>query len=236
MNFMNNETLTDTTNKSKSNVDLQVTLQPNTLQLIDCMDFMRECPSNYFDLAIVDPPYGLERFKKNDGGNSKKIKSFGDKEKNWNNYKPDEAYFNELFRVSKNQIVWGGNNFNLPASEYFLIWDKKQSMPSFARCEYAWVSMGLKVPAKIIEYTIAMHNQEIKIHPSQKPVELYKQTLKKYAKSGDKILDTHVGSGSSLVACKELGFEYYGCEIDEEYFAKANERIARAYRKYELFE
>ena len=213
-------------------IDLHVTLQPNTLQHIDCMDFMRECPSNYFDLAIVDPPYGIKRFEKGIGKNDRhKVKTNNTL---WNNNKPTEAYFTELFRVSKNQIIWGGNNFTLPETEYFIIWDKQQTVDNFASAEFAWTN--IKKPAQVFRYSIHQHNQIEKIHPTQKPVDLYRFILKKYAKDGDKILDTHVGSGSSLVACKELGFEYYGCEIDEEYFAKANERIARAYRKYELFE
>lgn len=206
-----------------------VTLQPNTLQHIDCMDFMRECPSNYFDLAIVDPPYGLnEKFK---GGETGKMNFNEVVNKEWDK-KPDEAYFNELKRVSKNQIIWGGNYFTLGASRGFIIWDKLNSEDfSLAMCEFAWTSFDKRA----VIYRKSSDKKD-RIHPTQKPTELYTWLLKKYAKSGDKILDTHVGSGSSLVACKELGFEYYGCEIDAEYFAKANERIARAYRKYELFE
>ena len=219
-----------------SQVDLLVTLQPNTLQLIDCMDFMRECPSNYFDLAIVDPPYGLGR-RTVQGGTGEKTKNSMKKfiddiyKKDWDNSPPSEGYFNELMRVSKNQIIWGGNYFGLPKHRCFIVWDKLTFPPTMSRVEQAWTSFDS--PARLIEVN---SNDKNRIHPTQKPVELYRQILKEFGRAGDKILDTHVGSGSSLVACKELGFEYYGCEIDEEYFAKANERIARAYRKYELFE
>ena len=186
----------------------------------DNMELMARYPDNYFDLAIVDPPYGLERFKAKDGGNSKKIKSFGDKDKNWNNIKPTAEYWNELFRVSKNQIVWGGNNFELPTSEYFIVWDKGQMMPSFARCEMAWTNC--KVPAKIY----AKRSQDLnRIHPTQKPVSLYEWLLMNYAKEGDKILDTHLGSGSIAIACHDLGFDLTACELDEEYYDKAIQRI-----------
>ena len=112
----------------------------NCLHNMDCMEGMKQFPDKYFELAIVDPPYGIERYKKNDGGNSKKIQCFGDKDKNWNNEKPDKQYFDELFRVSEKQIIWGANNFLLPESEYFIVWDKMQFMPSFARCEMAWTN------------------------------------------------------------------------------------------------
>ena len=233
MNLKNNETEAMTANKSKSNVDLQVTLQPNTLQLIDCMDFMRECPSNYFDLAIVDPPYGMNVTKL-------KIKA-NKKGKDWDASPPDLEYYNELFRVSKNQVVWGMNFLNdyLPRSERTVVWDKQNDGTYGSDYELAWTSFkGAKqLIYRQMWYGYFYPKEDLPLlHPTQKPLGLYRFLLNEFAKAGDKILDTHVGSGSSLVACKELGFEYYGCEIDEEYFAKANERIARAYRKYELFE
>ena len=187
---------------------------------MDCMEGMKQFPDKYFELAIVDPPYGLDRYKKNDGGNSKKIRCFGDKDKNWNNEKPSDEYFEELFRISRSQIIWGANNFNLPTSEYFIIWDKQQMMPSFARCEMAWTNR--KVPAKLYAYRSQDANR---IHPTQKPVALYKWLLTNYAKQGDKILDTHVGSASSLIACYDMGFDYVGFELDEDYYKSACERI-----------
>ena len=171
-------------------------------------------------MAIVDPPYGWERFKANDGGNSKKITTFGDKDKNWNNIKPTDEYWKELFRVSKNQIVWGGNNFELPTSEYFIVWDKGQMMPSFARCEMAWTNC--KVPAKIY----AKRSQDLnRIHPTQKPIGLYDWLLMNYAKEGDLILDTHLGSGSSRIAAYKGGFNFVGFEIDCDYYEKQEKRF-----------
>tara|TARA_R110002020_G_scaffold199798_1_gene401707 strand:+ start:10045 stop:10686 length:642 start_codon:yes stop_codon:yes gene_type:complete len=195
----------------------------------DCMEAMKEMSDNQFDLAIVDPPYGLERYKRKDGGNSK-VFTFGDVDKNWNNEKPKQEYFDELFRVSKNQIIWGANNFELPPSEYFLCWNKEQPLPNFATLEYAWVSMGLKKPAKLFTYNIFKVQKEHKqsggkIHPTQKPVKLYEWLLMNYAKEGDKILDTHLGSGSIAIACHNLGYDLTGYEIDKEYFEAAQKRI-----------
>ena len=188
--------------------------------LEDCVKALKRYPDKYFDLAIVDPPYGLERFKANDGGNSKKITTFGDKDKNWNNIKPTAEYWNELFRVSKNQIVWGGNNFELPTSEYFIVWDKGQMMPSFARCEMAWTNC--KVPAKIY----AKRSQDLnRIHPTQKPIGLYDWLLINYAKEGNLILDTHLGSGSSRIAAYKGGFNFVGFEIDEDYYKSQEKRF-----------
>jgi len=197
---------------------------------IDCLEYLKQCEDKQFDLAIVDPPYGLERFKAKDGGNSKKIKSFGDSDKNWNNVKPTKEYWDELFRVSQYQIVWGGNNFELPTSEYFIVWDKLQSMPSFARCEQAWTNC--RVPAKIY----AKRSQDPdRIHPTQKPVNLYKWLLNKYTKENYKILDTHLGSGSIAIACYEEGFDLVGCELDKEYYTKAVKRFEQHKKQLTLF-
>jgi site-specific DNA-methyltransferase (adenine-specific) len=204
----------------------------------DNMLLMSRYPDNYFDLAIVDPPYGIERFKKVSEKDlltkSVHAKRF-QRMQTVNDNKPSDDYWKELFRVSKNQIVFGANNFIMPPSEYFLIWDKKQAMPNFARCEYAWVSMGLKTPAKICEHSIHVHNQTEKIHPTQKPVYLYKYILDNYAKQGDKILDTHLGSGSIAIACHDYGFELTACELDTEYYEKAIERIKNHVAQQKLF-
>jgi len=184
------------------------------------MQLMARYEDNHFDLAIVDPPYGIERFKAKDGGNSKKIKSFGDKDKNWNDIKPIDEYWNELFRVSKYQIIWGSNNFNLPTTEYFIVWDKMQMMPSFAQCEQAWTNC--RVPAKI--YRKRSIDTE-RIHPTQKPVKLYEWLLMNYAKEGDKILDTHLGSGSIAIACHNLKFDLTACELDKDYYEAALKRL-----------
>lgn len=203
----------------------------------DNMELMARYPDKYFDLAIVDPPYGIERFKKVTTTPSEKdvhAKRFQRME-SVNNTKPIDEYWKELFRVSKNQIVFGANNFQMPPSEYFLIWDKKQAMPNFARCEYAWVSMGLKTPAKICEHSIHLHNQTEKIHPTQKPIYLYKYILDNYTKEGDKILDTHLGSGSIAIACHDYGFELTACELDAEYYEKAVQRIKNHTNQQNLF-
>jgi site-specific DNA-methyltransferase (adenine-specific) len=203
----------------------------------DNMILMARYPDNYFDLAIVDPPYGIERFKKvtkTPSAKDKHAKSFQRME-TVNDNKPSIEYWNELFRVSKNQIVFGANNFVMPTSEYFLIWDKKQAMPNFARCEYAWVSMGLKTPAKICEHSIHVHNQTEKIHPTQKPIYLYKYILDNYTKENDKILDTHLGSGSIAIACHDYGFELTACELDKEYYDKAIQRIQNHLLQQKLF-
>ena len=193
----------------------------------DNMLMMARYPDDYFDLAIVDPPFGIERFKKVTDTPSEKdvhAKRF-QKMGLVNDTKPSKEYWKELFRVSKHQIVFGANNFTMPESEYFLIWDKKQAMPNFARCEYAWVSMSLKKPAKICEYSIHKHNQVDKIHQTQKPIYLYEWILMNYAKEGDKIVDTHRGSASLDIACHNLGFDLVTCELDTDYFNDGNKRL-----------
>jgi site-specific DNA-methyltransferase (adenine-specific) len=197
------------------------------------MELMKRYPDNYFDLAIVDPPYGLERMARK--GNDKNNRISLVNAEMFNNHKPSDEYFNELFRVSKNQIVWGANNFIMPPSEYFLIWNKKQTVDNFASGEYAWVSMGLKTPAKIFDYAIHKHNHTDKIHPTQKPIDLYKFILDKYAKQGDKILDTHLGSMSIAIACADYGFELVGCELDTEYYDKGIKRVQNHLLQQKLF-
>jgi site-specific DNA-methyltransferase (adenine-specific) len=212
----------------------------------DNLEIMRGFADNEFDLAIVDPPYGLERFKRANeettGVYAKRGSWKHDGEKNWNNEKPTEEYWNELFRISKNQIVWGANNFQLPPSEYFCIWDKVQYMPNFASAEYAWVSMGLKKPAKVFRYEIHKENalrkaDGGKLHPTQKPIQLYDFILKNYANQNAKILDTHLGSGSIAIAVEKanrldkMNLQFVGIEIDKEYFEKALNRIEQYCRQ-----
>ena len=199
------------------------------------MELMARYPDNYFELAIVDPPYGIERFKKSSGKTRFKSSKLMQEEGLIWDIKPSDEYWKELFRVSKNQIVWGANNFIMPSSEYFLIWNKKQTVDNFATAEYAWVSMGLKTPAKIFDYGIHKHNHTDKIHPTQKPIDLYKFILDKYAKQGDKILDTHLGSGSIAIACHDYGFDLTACELDKEYFDKAMQRINNHVSQQKLF-
>ena len=196
------------------------------------MELMARYEDNHFDLAIVDPPYGIERFKKGIGKNDRfKVKSSA----MFNNNPPTEDYFNELFRVSKNQIVWGANNFIMPPSEYFCIWNKKQTVDNFATAEYAWVSMGLKKPAKMFDYGIHKHNHTNKIHPTQKPVKLYEWLLMNYAKEGDKILDTHLGSGSIALACHNLKYDLTACELDTEYYEASLKRLKQHQQQLTMF-
>ena len=190
----------------------------------DCMDIMKDIPDKYFELAITDPPYGINAFK-NLKVNNNRIQKVFQKSENFNNSIPDENYFDELFRISKNQIIWGANNFMLPPSEYFCIWNKKQTVDNFASAEYAWVSMGLKKPAKVFEYSIHKHNQINKIHPTQKPIALYRWLLQNYAKTGDKIIDTHSGSGSCAIACHLEKFDFLAIEKDEDYYKSSVERL-----------
>jgi len=201
----------------------------------DNMQLMARYPDKYFDLTIVDPPYGIERFKNVTSNPSDKdvhAKRFQRME-TVNNEKPNDNYWNELFRVSKNQIIWGANNFQLPPSEYFIVWNKKQTVENFASAEYAWTNV--KKPAQIFDYSIHKHNQVNKVHPTQKPVALYKWILDKYAKEGDKILDTHLGSGSIAIACHDYGFDLTACELDKEYFDKAMQRINNHMAQQKLF-
>ena len=194
------------------------------------MQLMARYPDKYFDLAIVDPPYGLERFKK--GGSH--VNKYGSENGQWNNEKPTKEYFKELFRVSKNQIIWGANNFELPTSEYFIIWQKSNAENfSFAMCEMAWTNC--KVPAKVYKKLHVSVDDKNKIHPTQKPKELYKWLLNKYAKQGDKILDTHLGSGSIAIACHDYGFELTACELDTEYYEAAKKRFLNHSAQTKLF-
>jgi site-specific DNA-methyltransferase (adenine-specific) len=193
------------------------------------MVLMSRYPDNYFDLAIVDPPYGIDITSECMGGR-KTIKP--NKEKNWDNETPTKEYFNELFRVSKNQIIWGGNYFELPISRYFAIWDKGETMygRDFAEVEFAWVRKG---GTRIYKKT---PNQLDRIHPTQKPAALYKWLLSNYANEGYKILDTHLGSGSIAIACHDYGFELTACELDKEYFEKAMQRINNHTAQIKMFQ
>jgi site-specific DNA-methyltransferase (adenine-specific) len=205
---------------------------------IDCMVGMAEYPDKYFDLAVVDPPYGIERFKK--VTNKPTIKDVHAKRfqrmESVNNEKPSNVYWKELFRISKNQIIWGANNFELPPSEYFLCWNKEQAMPNFATLEYAWVSMGLKKPAKLFTYSIHKHNQIDKVHPTQKPVPLYDWIYLNYLPKGGKVIDTHLGSGSNRIAADKAGnIDFVGYELDKDYFEAQEKRWAEYKMQQRLF-
>ena len=185
----------------------------------DNMIMMARYPDNYFDLALVDPPYGLGKSVVNSGG---RFKKYQNKNGNWDMEIPTNEYFKELFRISKEQIIFGGNYFDLPKNKCFIVWDKKQPQGiSFAMAEYAWASFD-KV-AQI--FSLRSQGQEQRFHPTQKPIRLYEWILMNYAKEGDKILDTHRGSASLDIACHNLGFDLVTCEIDTDYFNDGNKRL-----------
>jgi site-specific DNA-methyltransferase (adenine-specific) len=190
------------------------------------MQLMARYPDKYFDLAIVDPPYGILN-KTARGGDHK----FNMKEYSQWDVKPNDEYFEELFRVSKNQIIWGGNYFGLLWSRCvynkgFIVWDKNQpeSLNNFSMAEMAWSSLDR--PSKIFRYSVRKNRN--KTHPTQKPVELYEWLLKMYAKPSDKILDTHLGSGTIAIACYNAGISLTACEISQTYFEKALDKIKDA--------
>ena len=204
------------------------------------MEGMKQYPDKYFDLAIVDPPYGIGVDGGIGGGVMAKKSSFI--KKGWDNQPPKKEYFDELIRVSKNQIIFGANHFisNIPInSSCWIVWDKLNGENNFADCELAWTSF--KTSVRKFDYKWQgmlqgdMKNKEFKIHPTQKPVALYEWLLKNYAKEGDKILDTHVGSASSLIACYNLGFEYVGFELDKEYYDKAQKRLQARMAQMDIF-
>ena len=208
----------------------------------DCIEAMREYPDKYFDLAIVDPPYGsggvedwekktrfgprFDKYKKPGRTGGGYFKKYSKKIIDWD-IAPGKEYFEELFRISKHQIIWGGNYFNkyLPSNRNFIIWRKLTISESFtmAMAEYAWTSLNGN--AKVFECAPQGTKAEPRFHPTQKPVALYEWLLSQYANKGDKILDTHAGSGSSLIACHRMGFEITAFEIDKEYYQKAKARL-----------
>lgn len=250
----------------------------------DCLPRMKEYPDNFFDLAVVDPPYGdagggtdcrpSSQFTTEDGaGTPQKSRGGGGtgsvnastgtrtrhytfglrkKDKNYENRRhlgreickkiiawdvaPGQEYFDELFRISRNQIIWGGNYFSLPPTRCFLIWRKLSISESFsmAMCEYAWTSFNSN--AKMFEYTPQGRPGDNRFHPTQKPVALYEWLLNRYAKPGDTILDTHVGSASSLIACRNTNHKYVGFEIDETYYALAKDRLDRESAQMNIFD
>ena len=191
----------------------------------DCMIMMARYPDDYFELAIVDPPYGINWTKQIKNPNLK-ANWLKHSKKDWDNEAPDVEYFNELFRVSKNQVIWGANHFinKMPInSPCWIIWDKMQEFSS-ATFEMAWTSFNSPAKAFRMSRAEAYTNQN-KIHPTQKPKRLYEWILMNYAKEGDKILDTHRGSASLDIACHNLGFDLVTCEIDTDYFNDGNKRL-----------
>ncbi len=229
---------------------------------MDCMDALKQFPDKFFSLAIVDPPYGInapkmhmgsnksrkgdgypgvsaaERLRKgrlNQGAGKLKGRALQRMDCSWDSQPPSKEYFQELFRVSQNQIIWGGNYFELPPTRGIVAWDKVQPWENFSQFELAWTSFD--VPAALFRYSnTGGANAEEKIHPTQKPIPLYTWTLSKFAKSGHKILDTHVGSASSLIACHLFGYQYWGYEKDEQIFMKASERLEKVKAQVNMFE
>lgn len=209
----------------------------------DNMIGMARYPDKFFDLSLVDPPYGIDfgkfnRTNTDSLGNRFKANKY--KNGDWDKSPPDEEYFLELKRVSKEQIIWGGNYYfdKLGNSKGLICWYKHQPVDNFSDCEYAWNS--LNKPAKVFDFPYygnieGKTQAKQKIHPTQKPIKLYEWLLQNYAKPGDKILDTHMGSQSSRIAAYLMGFDYYGWEIDAEYFEKGNKRFKDITSQQQLF-
>ena len=208
----------------------------------DCMEFMRGVPDKFYELAIVDPPYGIGADEKNNTNKKQSIHSATKSTKygsqKWDLKRPNDNYFKELFRVSKNQIIWGANYFGLIGG--MLFWDKKVTMPTYSKGELAWLSFQNKIDYFEFEWHGMiqgnMKNKESRIHPTQKPVALYKWLLSKYAKPGDRILDTHGGSGSICIACHDLGFDLDWIELDQDYYQAAVERFNTHRAQGQLFD
>lgn len=199
------------------------------------MEYMKGLDDNAFDLAIVDPPYGIDAANTFGGEERKSGKGAANKtafaKKDWDLGIPDAEYFTELMRVSKNQIIWGANYMShfLPPSMGWIVWDKDNGTTKFSDAELAFSSFDRAL--RVWKYTWNgmiqgdMKNKELRIHPTQKPVKLYNWILSNYAKEGDKILDTHLGSGSSAIAAHYAGFDFVGCELDEDYYKAAKKRF-----------
>ena len=222
---------------------------------VDCMEYMATLPDKAFDLAVVDPPYGdgnsqsdhgekaqwnwfgghFDRYKKVTRTGGTWAEKYGKRIIAWD-VSPGPEYFKELFRVSRNQVIWGGNYFALPPSRCFLVW-RKTNIPvkgfSMAPCEYAWTSFFEN--AKIFEFSSVGSGMEKRFHPTQKPIALYEWVYQQFAKPGDKILDTHLGSGSSRLAAYTMGLDFVGCEIDKEYFKMQEERFENYTAQTSLF-
>ena len=192
---------------------------------------MKDYKDNHFDLAIVDPPYRYSRDNDMNQWNRRTIKK--GRLKDWNN-KPTKEYFDELFRVSKNQIIWGANNFTLPEHKGYVVWRKRSISEKFnmSMCDFAYISEGLGTISKCFEHIPQIKDR---IHPTEKPIKLYIWLLEMYSEEGQKILDTHLGSGSIAVACHNFGVDLVGIEIDEEYYNKAKERVDKLTLQNTLF-
>lgn len=198
---------------------------------MDCMEYMRTLPDKVFDLAVIDPPYRdqSENQPTKDMRKNGTMKNFGNK--------PNESFFEELFRISKNQIIWGANNFSLPNYKGFLVWEKTNVPEDFtmSMAEIAYLSEGLGTISKIFKHSARGTPNEPRFHPTQKPIALYTWVYSRYAKPGDRILDTHLGSGSSRIAAWDAGLDFVGCEIDRDYFGAQEQRFAAHTAQLNLF-
>ena len=237
-------------------------IEPSAYIQGDCMDYLPEFPDGFFDLAIVDPPYGINVNKMAMGTNqsrksggypsvstAEKVeatrgrwhgsgtlagRAIAQMDMEWDKHPPGPEYFEELFRVSKQQVIWGSNYFSLPPTRGIVAWDKMQPWENFSQFELAWTSFDR--PAALFRLSnTGGANAEKKIHPTQKPIALYAWILQKFAKAGDIILDTHVGSASSLIACHEAGFRYIGFEIDPYYYEASKRRLDEYRAQISLF-
>lgn len=214
---------------------------PNiTLLNEDCMTYMRGLPDKAFDLAIVDPEYGIDAANMKMGKGKKQWVK-----KDWDKKTPDDIYFEELFRVSERQIIFGGNYFGLPKTGGWIVWDKdRQKDVSFSDCELLWTNFLNTTKIIKVKYD-GFLGADVggKIHPTQKPIRLYKKLLSNYAapftnftpNEGDKILDTHLGSGSSAIAAHQMGFDFVGCELDKDYYDAACKRFKEQTMQGDLF-
>jgi len=210
-----------------------------TYENIDCMELMATLKDKEIDLAIVDPPYGINisneidrsKFKENTSSNSMSKYENSMREKMWDSAIPSDNYFKELFRVSKNQIIFGGNYFVLRPTRCLIVWDKMTYIPTMSQVEFAWTSF--KKHSELIKIN---SNQLDRFHPTQKPVKLYEWLLTNYAKPNDLILDTHCGSASSLIACENLGFKYIASELDKDYYSQSLQRLQAHLAQGKLFQ
>jgi site-specific DNA-methyltransferase (adenine-specific) len=208
----------------------------------DNMLMMARYPDNYFDLALVDPPYGIDaNLKRGDTGKNKHIKQKDYHVGDWDSEIPSKEYFTELKRVSKNQIIWGGNYFldYLNNTSCMIVWDKVNGTNYYADCELAWTSFNTSVRKfewrwhGFLQQNMA--NKQDRIHPTEKPIALYEWILMNYAKEGDKIVDTHRGSASLDIACHNLNFDLVTCELDTDYFNDGNKRLKQHQNQLKMF-
>lgn len=208
----------------------------------DNMKLMERYPNKYFDIAIVDPPYGIDINNQSQGKGGGVAKKIDYTKYDWDKQAPDKAYFDELMRVSKNQIIWGANHFieKIPInSSCWIVWDKENGETDFADCELAWTSFKTAVRkfkwkwAGMLQQNMA--NKQQRIHPTEKPIQLYQWLLQKYAKEGDLILDTHLGSASIAIACHRENYSLVGCELVKEYYDKGLKRLQNEQAQTVLF-